>query len=424
MSDTEVSHPKVKSDVPTLPHSVPKEKRTVVNHVEIIIFKLVAILFWAYIILNTFVLNVDSLVDRWMPYQVSYLIKYKFVFILVLVLCAIFFLPKHRVSFYIIYVVAFPITQFVRLLMLVVKTGDWSFVFSFLNVIINLFVEIRQKFIFSCFVVFSIYLSLLVNNEFASSFSIAILIGLLIFVYFRAFKVSLKPSSAVTLYSRILGEWMGPSNMIFALDGESKGVDVALLDSSQKKERQTKLEYSVIHNRICLFVAHKLDDYQKSGWKLLPSVFNVLSLLFWNVFFFSILYYSLWKIDPDEFALNAAARYFDFYYFSFNNLIFNSISEVLPNGDIARVFYILQIFSLFLVLAIFMSSYFSHQSDKHTADISEVIQKLDAGAANMEDHMRSEFSVENVEAAISSLRDLESALLNFILGLTNRLDGK
>ena len=401
-----------------LPHAKIKSDRTYLNHTEIILFKFAASVFWLYLLINTFIVNLDAYFLDVLPWFLVYLVSYKLVFFMAVILVAVFLLPKGRILFYFFYILFFPIHQFIRLCFSVFRTGNWSLTISFCNVLIGLFAELKSKFVFFSFLTFSIFLLFFVEKEMGFYFSVSLLIGLLIYVYTKGFSSALNPSNAVRMFGDLLSERLCANSEFFAMDKDAKDQDLINLTHGQRQARQTKLEFSVVHNRVCLFTAHKLKEYQISGWRLLPQVYTVLSVLFWNIFLFSLIFYAIWKINPSDFNVSIQVRYFDFFYFSFNNLIFNSVAEIRPLGDLARVFYMIQIASLFLVLVIFMSSYFSHQSERYTADIDKAIDMLNKGAHAMEGHIRAEFRERNVDAAILSLKELKSVMLTFVLKIT------
>src|SRR5207237_4217836 len=97
------------------------------------------------------------------------------------------------------------------------------------------------------------------------------------------------------------------------------------LDQKQLDKRTTNLQMSVMFNRVCLFAAKKLRQYQTSGFHAISGIVTILLLFVLTMFVFGAINYGLHKIDSSLFDLSTPATLFIFVYYIFNTLIFTSI---------------------------------------------------------------------------------------------------
>ena len=74
-----------------------------------------------------------------------------------------------------------------------------------------------------------------------------------------------------------------------------------------------------------------------------------------------------------------------------------------------------QMASILFVVVVFAASFISYQNEKHLRDIQATVSELEAGASAMEEHIRGEFGVDGIDAAIEVLVKAESVLLGLVL---------
>jgi hypothetical protein len=136
---------------------------------------------------------------------------------------------------------------------------------------------------------------------------------------------------------------------------------------------------------------------------------------------FTCINYGLYKIDPEYFRYTALPNLFTFIYYSFYNL-FNSLQEIPPNKAISQAFSMTESFlSLFLV-AIFVSLLLSVRSQRDSEEINEAIHEFEKQGNAMENLIREEYKLDNIEAAIAELNRLKAGLVNFIYQLSKSID--
>jgi hypothetical protein len=175
---------------------------------------------------------------------------------------------------------------------------------------------------------------------------------------------------------------------------------------------------SVLFNRVCLFVAKKLKDYQSSGLNIVSYVITILSLFFTTVIIFCFLFYGLYKLDPTLFYVNNKHHLFYFLYFSFNNLFFNSIQEVNATGPLSQTFVMLENLLALLLVAIFIALFFSIRHQRHSDELNVVIENIKNEGDSMESFIKAEYKINNIDEAIAELEKLKSSFIKLIYQLT------
>jgi hypothetical protein len=90
---------------------------------------------------------------------------------------------------------------------------------------------------------------------------------------------------------------------------------------------------------------------------------------------------------------------------------------------VARILYLSQVGTVFLIVAIFLATVVSYWNEKFSKQVEEAILRLERGAQQMEDHIRGEFGVQDLNDAINGALKAKLILLDLFLKLTEKLDG-
>ena len=158
--------------------------------------------------------------------------------------------------------------------------------------------------------------------------------------------------------------------------------------------------------------------YQNSGLNLISYVLTIILLLFFTVISFALIYFGISRVNPSVFnAPNPI--FFNFLYFSFNNLLFNSISEVSARLPLTQgVLMVQQLFSFFLGV-IFVSIILSVRNQRYSEELTSVINSIEKEGAAMESFIKDEYKVNSIEAAMVELEKLKASFFKLIYQLTN-----
>jgi hypothetical protein len=398
--------------------------RSAADSIEIVVAKALAWTFWLYLITNTFIFNVDTLLYEILPPWLAWAVKYKILLVLGALIFCLSRFSRAKLIFYPIYFLTFPLAQFVKVLFLLARKGSWSAFISIWNFIFSFFRHLRATIQFIFLFVMLLILSVFVDTALSNIAAFSVAIGLVVLVHYRVIVAAFSASEGMNIYAAVFDKAFENRENLYTIDNSIRGIQLDSLSEKQVDLRNTRLDYSLVHNRLCLFLARRLREYHVSPWRLLPPILSSLALLAWNIVLFAFSYFSLWRAKETEFDLSVPGRFFEFFYFSFNNLIFNSVQEIRPVGDVARVVYLLQVGSVFLIIAVFLAAVVSYWNENFSRQVEEAITRLERSAQQMEDHIRAEFGVEDIKVVIESAEKARLLLLGLVLKLTSRLDNE
>lgn len=400
----------------------PKKKKRIVDHFLVIIREVVALLFWIYVPVKLFMFDIDVfLANKFLP-NYTWLLDFKF-FILIGTIAAIWLITKNRhILSWSLYIFFYPlIVLFWKIPSFIFKQKSWIFAFAFINAAISFFKSIKYNFIIAALYLVSLTMIFGFSSEKLLWPAILILFIILLIIYIHRFILIFKPSSIFQLYIRIFSgiRKHGTSSFaLFALDEGIKDLPVVNLDQKQIEKRTINLQTSVLFNRICLFAAKKLRDYQNVGLNVISYVLTILLLIILTIFSFAVINSGLFKINSDFFSFSAIPSFFTFFYYSFNNLLFNSIKEIISVMPISQTASMIESFFALFLIVIFISLLLSVRSQRHTEELNEVIKGIEAEGTKMEGFIKNEYKVNSIEDAMAELEKLKAGLIGFIYKIT------
>jgi len=253
-----------------------------------------------------------------------------------------------------------------------------------------------------------------------SAASIA-LIGLLFAAYVRRLLLILKPSGVFDVYRKIFSSLRQHTASHSKVDDEMRALALTQLSKQQLQQWKDKLEFAVLFNRAALFSARRLKDYQNSGIHILSGVLTSLSLVLITTFSFSVINYSLYKIDSTSFEALSPPSFFTFLYYSFNTFLFNSVKDLAPASIISQSAAMLEsLFALFLI-ALFISLVLPFKSQRYTAELTDTIDTIETEGRSVESFIKSEYHIDTVDAALIELQKLEAGMIRVLLFLSEDL---
>lgn len=400
----------------------PKQEKGIVSYLINAIRETVAILFWLYVLVKLFAFDVDVfLMNKLLP-EFVWLLNLKF-FILIGIIALIWLMTKNKHiiswSFYVFFYLA--IVLFWKIPFFIFKQKSWILAFAFINSIISFFKSIKYNFITSAFFAVSVAIVFSFSNEKLLWFATAIILGFLLVTYIHRFILVFKPSNIFQVHIKIFSGIRKHGVSSFALDESIKNLPVESLDQKQMDKWTTSLQMSVLFNRICLFAAKKLRDYQSSGLNVVSYVLTILMLIVLTIFSFAVINYGLFKIDANLFGYSTTLNFFTFFYYSFNNLLFNSIIEISPNMPVSQTVSMIESFFALFLVVIFISLLFSIRSQRHTEELNDVIEVIKDQGKDMEGFIKDEYKINSIDDAIAELEKLKAGMTKFIYKITESL---
>jgi len=381
-----------------------------------------AILFWVYVLVKLFAFDIDIfLMSKFLP-EYAWLLNLKF-FILVFGIALVWLVTKNKhILSWSLYVFFYPVIIFLwKIPFFILKQKSWILAFAFVNSIISFFQSAKYNFITSAFFLASLAIIFNFSNEKLLWSATVIILALLLLTYVHKFILVFKPSSVFQFHIKIFSSIRKHFASSFELDESIRDLPVVNLDQKQMEKWTTNLQMSVLFNRVCLFAVKKLRDYQNSGLNVVSYVLTILMLIVLTIFSFAVINYGLFKIDSGLFGYSIAPNFFTFFYYSFNNLLFNSIKEITPILPISQTVSMLESFFALFLVVIFVSLLLSVRSQRHTEELNEVIEGIKGQGKEMEGFIKDEYKINSIDDAMTELEKLKAGMTKFIYKITESI---
>ena len=229
-----------------------------------------------------------------------------------------------------------------------------------------------------------------------------------------------KPSGIYQIYSKFFS---GIRNMlttspVYALNESIARLALESMDEMQIEKWTTNVQTFVLYNRVCLFVAKRLKSYQDSGFNIVSSVIAILLLVVFTVLSFALVNFGLFKISQHFFISSIVPTFFNFFYYSFNVLLFNLIPDIVATTPTSQVVSMTESFFALFLIAIFVSLVLSFRSQKDANELNDLIKDLNEEGIEMEGYIREKYRVNNVEEAMEVLQKLKASFTDFLYKIT------
>jgi len=385
--------------------------------------EIVIVIFWCYSLLQIFIGNVDGTIISLLSREFHWIIEFKFLVFLAIASGLLLWLGTKNAVLLALYAAFYPaIVLIYKIPRFLYQKESWLLAIGAINAMIYFFRKLKINLLILTAYLVSLSCALLSTERHILITASVTLAVLICFSFVRSFVTALQPSEVLKLYStglRKVREWRSE---MFSVDQQVRNLPLATLDRKQLDLWNRNLQNSVIFNRLCLFAANRLRDYQRSEWRLLPAIIGLLSLVFMSVFCFTAINFSLYKVNPEQFSLNGTPDLFSFFFYSFNVAIFNSTIRIEAVEPWAQWTFILQS-SLSFVLALILATLFiSNRAQRFSSELDDVIRDLEAEADEMDSLIRNEYYIAGVVAAIEHLNFAKSELIRVILWLSDRID--
>ena len=391
----------------------PDKKKTPVGYLFSGVREVIAVLFWVYVLTKLFLFDIDVVLVNKLAPEYAWLLYFKF-FILIAVLAIIWLVTKNKhILSWSLFICFYPaITLFWRIPAFIFKQRSWVFAFACINVVISFFKSIKYNFVTAALFLVSLAIIFGFSNKKLLWPATVGLLIILTIIYIHRFILVFKPSSVFQMHIKIFAAMRKHGVSYLAPDQSTKNVPVANLDQKQLEKWTTNLQTSVLFNRICLFAARKLRDNQSSGLNVLSSVLTILVVIMLTVLSFAAINYGLYKIDARVFSCPSMPTVFVFFYYSFNNLVFNSIREIVPIATVTQLGSMIESFFALFLVGIFVSLLFSVRSQKYAEELNEAIEGIEKEGLAMEEFIRDEYKINSIKDAMAELEKLKAGLVS------------
>lgn len=247
------------------------------------------------------------------------------------------------------------------------------------------------------------------------------ILTLIFLTYVFKFISIFKKSNEYILFKKVLSLTGKKDISALKLEDDLKNLSLDEFNEQQVKKWTTNLQTSVLVNRICLLLAKKIKEYQNSRFNFIYYVYTILILIMTTIFTFAVINYGLFKVDTTYFIYSKIPNLFTFFYYSFNNFLFNSIQEIVPVLPISQIILMIEYCFVFFLSAIFISLLFSVKNEKYINELNEIIQDLEIHGNRMEGFIKDEFKINSIEDAMIELENMKSSLVSLMYKITESI---
>ncbi len=386
------------------------------------IIRTVAILFWTYAILKLFILDFDVLlINNFFP-DAIWLIRYRWVATLTIItMIAIAFWKRNLIG-PILYLIFFPfIVVFFHVPSWLIHRRAWTLSIALLASTMTAIKSLRSTIIFFALFIFGLLFISVASADWVLQLGIGFLFIFIIIIYFRTIREAFR--SSLDIFSpRSLDKLWSQLNKGFS--DQVQNPDVQTMTESQKSFWISHLQFNVVFNRVCYFIADKITSLRQG--RILAAIAGVrIAWLFTaTLIVFTILNIGLYKLDPTQFEVTGTARWFDFLWYTFQATFVNNVSELTPIGDFARALFIVNGITigllLFVIIVFFVTGV---QIARNSDEIDNLTESIKQQGRNVEAFVLDAFGL-TIAAAVKELVEMKAILADWIVQISPDIDRK
>ena len=292
---------------------------------------MIATVFWVYLILQTFFLDVDQeVIVEFLPAGQA-IADYKFLIFIAVLIVFVLLLDRADVIRALLYVAFFPLVVGLwKLPRILYRTNSWVVFLSTANVVSSGVVNIRGSILAFGATLGSVVLILAIDNPALVGIGIAIVVFLLAGALYRAIRYAFTPSSFLRTQEHAIQRIVGSEGVaaLVEVNEELKSNSVTKFDEQQQTTFLNNLQFGLMAHRTLFFWAYQLDRYRKSS---APIVFNIvafLALLVGIIFGLALINLGLYKIDPNAFSYDSTPSLLSMGRYAFTSLYGSEIAAI------------------------------------------------------------------------------------------------
>lgn len=387
-----------------------------------LVIEVFSVFFWTYVFIKLFVFDFDTyLVNKFLPSYI-YLLDYKFIFLIGIIAVVWFFTKSKSIMIWTLYLLFFPvIILFWKIPYLIFKKKSWVLAFALINSLISFFISIKYNFIMLAFYLISAVSIFNNSNKIILGVSTGIISVVLLSVYVHRCVSIFKRSSVHHFYMNFISRMENKGFHSFETDKRYRDLPIEDLSVEQLELRTTNLQNLVLFNRMFLFLSKKLQQYQNSRLNLVSNVFSILLVSIFTIFSFSLINYSIFKINSSLFEFIEIPTFFTFFYYSFNNLLSIPINELTPISPFTQSVSMITTFFSFFIVAIFITLLLSVKSEKTVNELNEIILGFGNQGKTLEVFISEEYKINSIEDALIELEKLKAGLTKILYKITESI---
>lgn len=388
-----------------------------------ILREVLAIFFWFYVITKLFFFNIDLFIFNVFFPGYEGILDYKFL-IFVGTIAAIWIFTKNRyVVLWSLYIMFYPlILLFWKIPYFVFKQKSLNLAFALISIVLSSLLSFKYKFIISVFFLISGVIILVASNTLLLLFGTTIICILTVMLYIRKTISIFKSSEITNTYLNFLAILKNKQNLsTLKLSEDLKNLPVDKLNEKQVEKRTSNIQVAVFFNRVLLFIASKLKNFQSNKINYLFYIISILLFLIMTIVSFSLVNYALFKLDTSFFNYNDMPSFFTFIYYSFSGVFSQSISTLEPVLPLSQLISMLQLFGGVYILVIFIAFIVNIKSERNEADLIKIIQSFEEQGGILENFISEEYKINSIDDAIEELSKMKAGLTKLLYKISDNI---
>ncbi|MFH1051373.1 MAG: hypothetical protein V1779_10655 [bacterium] len=256
----------------------------------------------------------------------------------------------------------------------------------------------------------SLIIFLNTTNIFALYFTFATLLIYLIYHYIERFKLAFSPMKIFRLNFE--------KEKLEKSFNEGKIIDTFLNSANnqntpEESKRLNDLGILILLETLFAFVISKLKILVDRKLYLGFFTIKIISTLLITSIILSLLNLILSFIDNNAFILTSNANYFDYYYYSFHSMFFNSIEYIKPLSVFAKILNILAPILGIIITLILFTLFLSAKDDVYKDNINKVIKYGENQLIIIETRISENYKIDILDA-LDELKQMKSAFYKII----------
>lgn len=376
------------------------------------------LLFWTYVLLKLFVVDIDVLlVSRFFP-QAGWLVEYRSVIILGLAAGLAIVAWNPKLLGWVLYVLFYPfILGIWHVPAWLFRHRAWVLSVALVAVTISALRSMRFALIVTgAFAVGALCIAV-ASLDWLLVSGCLMLACCLVSLYARTISSAFR-SPLDVFSSQSLDKIWSMVSKGFRPNEELRGLDTSAMTEQQLNLWISNLQISILYGRACYFVADKLHTLRQGRITVAIAAVKVAALFFATIVVFAFMSRGLYRLDHSQYGTLAAVQAFDFLWYSIQATFHNSVQELVPVGLFARSLLILQEVTSGLILFVIVVFVLTEAQVARNAD------QMDAMVDKIRDHARaSEVFVSDqfgltLGKAIDELVRLRANLIGLIFQLS------
>jgi len=386
---------------------------------------IICLLVWVYLVIKIFWFDIERELMKNINFENHWILNYRFLIILIFFSLIWYFLGHLRFWKYFTFLIFYPIILMFWILpkfflwkipKKMHAKKSWLLMYVYLNIIINNVFLLR----FNLLTLGSLLLAIVfINNSknsvlLISSFAIFSLIG--IFHLINRFRLAFSPIRMFRINLQLLSMKNGknPEFIENTISSYNKTIEIEKnnLDKIEQKKIDT-IQTLVLTYKFYDFISKRLLEFKNIRLYMGISLLKVLYTFIFILFILSLINYTLFLINSDNFLIIGFVNYFDFIYYSFHSMLLNSVNTIQPISILAKILNMIGPFIGIIITIFLIAIYMSAKSERYRENIDDVVTSSTYYVSELEKTLRQTFNKDVMEAIIT-LKLAKSSLYNML----------